>query len=118
MPFYSGAAHRRTEWRFKVENRKRTLEFIADKEAKAQNMANLVTQVIDGLSDEAFKIAMDMCEEQLGSPDAIETLITLMSDHVAKYKPDEARELYKAGSRMSFRRAHELVHRTASAVVS
>ena len=63
MPLYSGTAHGLTEWRFKVNNRKRAVMSIVDEELRSQKLANTVSQVIDGLSDEALKVAMDMCEE-------------------------------------------------------
>lgn len=78
LPLFNGSAHNFSEWRSKIENRKRVIEAISDEGRE------LVTDMIDGLSDDALKIAMDMCNEQLVAPDALNTLIAAMEKHVAR----------------------------------
>ena len=99
VPLYNGTAHGLIEWRFKINNRKREITSIAEEDQKAQRLDQLVSKVIDGLSDEALKVAMDLTEEQLAATTAIDTLVAAMVEHVSKFKSDEARELFKAGSR-------------------
>ena len=99
IPIYTGSAHGLTEWKFKVHNKQRTITSIVDEDTQKQRLANLVSQIIDGLSDDALKIAMDMTEDQLFSENAVNILVKLMDDHMAEFKKDESRELYKAGSR-------------------
>ena len=83
IPIYTGTAHGLTEWKFKVHNKQRTLTSIADEDTRLQRLAQLISQVIDGLSDDALKIAMDMTEEQLNSYNAVNILVRLMDEHVA-----------------------------------
>ena len=60
MPIYSGTAHGLTEWISKVRNRCRVPEATEDPEQKAVQLAQLVSQVIEGLTDDALRVAMDM----------------------------------------------------------
>ena len=75
MPIYNGTAHGLAEWTFKVRNRCRAPEATTDPEQKAVKLAALTSQVIEGLTDEALKVAMDMTDVELSSPNAIQTLI-------------------------------------------
>ena len=45
-------------------------------------------------------MAMDMTEAKLAAPIAVNKLVFKVEDHVSRYKHDESRELYKAGSRV------------------
>ena len=99
MPLYSGSAHRFTEWKFKVKNRMRAVEAVQDAEIKVQKQATLVSSVIDALSDDALKIAMDMSEEELAAATATQDLMNKIEDHTSRFKIDEARELHRAGTR-------------------
>ena len=101
MPLYSGTAHGLPELKFKVKSRSRVLAAHQDPEQKAVKSATLISQVVEGLTDDALKIAMDMSEAELDRPDAIDGLIAKMEDHVAQFKKVEARELYKLGSKTS-----------------
>ena len=101
MPIYSGTAHGLAEWSFKVRNRARVLAVMQDEEQKAVKLATLISQVIEGLTDDALKVAMDMNEQQLSNDNAVETLITSMESYVSQFKKFEARELYKIGSKTS-----------------
>ena len=65
MPLYSGSSHRFKEWQFKIQSRMRSVNAIQDGDLKGQKLASLVSSVIDALSDDALKIAMDMTEEEL-----------------------------------------------------
>ena len=58
MPIYSGSAHGLTEWKFKVLNRRRAPEAIQDPEQKAIKLATLSSQIIEGLTDDALKVAV------------------------------------------------------------
>ena len=75
MPIYSGTAHGLAEWKFKLQNKRRVSEATVDEEQKAIKLAQLISQVIEGLSDDALRIAMDMSEEELAAPGAITTLV-------------------------------------------
>ena len=99
MPIYSGSAYRFIEWKFKVNNRKRAVASVVVDEQRVQQQSPLISKIIDGLADDALKTAMDMTEAELAAPQAVDTLIANMEDHVSRYKQDESRELYKAGSR-------------------
>ena len=101
MPLYSGTAFGLTEWAFKVRNRARVPAATVDPEAKAIKLATLITQVIEGLTDDALKIAMDMTEVEIASDTAVETLIGRIEVHVSEFKKHEAKELYKAGIKTS-----------------
>ena len=91
MPLYSGSSHRLVEWKFKIQNRVRSVNAISDEEIKSQKLTQLISQVIDALSDDALKIAMDMTEEELVAPAAVSTLMDRIEASTARYKKDEAR---------------------------
>ena len=93
VPLFDGTAHGLNEWRFKVANRMREIEAIPfdQAETKIQQLHQLVSKVVDGLSDEALKVAMDLSEDQLAAPEAIDILVEAMTEHVRKFKSDEAR---------------------------
>ena len=99
FPLYAGSAHRFKEWQFKIKNRMRTVTTIKDEDLKSQKMASLITSLIDVLSDNALKIAMDMTEEELAADAAVQTLMDRIEANSARFKKDEARELHRAGSR-------------------
>ena len=99
FPLYAGSAHRLKEWQFKIKNRMRTVTTIKDEDLKSQKMASLITSLIDALSDDALKIAMDMTEEELAAETAVQTLMDRIEANSARFKKDEARELHRAGSR-------------------
>ena len=98
FPMYGGSSHRFKEWQFKIKNRLRAVTSITDDEQETQKMASLVTSLIDALSDDALKLAMDMTEEELVSAEAVQTLMDRIEANSARYKKDEARELHRAGS--------------------
>ena len=45
-------------------------------------------------------MAMDMTEAKLAAPTVANTLIFKVEDHASRYKQDESREQYNAGSRV------------------
>ena len=65
VPLYEGTAFGVDEWRFKVANRRREIESIPAERAeeKTQRLHQMVSKVIDGLSDEALKVMMDLDAE-------------------------------------------------------
>ena len=101
MPIYSGTAHGLSEWKFKLQNKRRVSEATVDEEQKAIKLAQLISQVIEGLSDDALRIAMDMSKEELAAPGAITTLVDRIETYVSQFKKIEAQELYKLGSKSS-----------------
>ena len=99
FPLYAGSAHRFQEYQFKIKNRLRAVTTISDPDQKRQKMASLVTSMIDALSDDALKIAMDMTEAELTAEDAVQVLMDRIEANSARFKKDEARELHRAGTR-------------------
>ena len=72
---------------------------IKDEDLKSQKMASLITSLIDALSDDALKIAMDMTEEELAAETAVQTLMDRIEANSARFKKDKSRELHRAGTR-------------------
>ena len=66
-PLYSGSSHRFKEWQFKIKNRLRTATNITDEDQRKQKLSSITSAMIDALSDDALKIAMDMTEDELAS---------------------------------------------------
>ena len=81
-----------------MQIRRRAPEATVDPQHNSVKLAQLVSQVIEGLTDD-LKVAMDMEEKQLSARDAIDTLVSLMDGHVSQCKHDEARGFYKIGSK-------------------
>ena len=77
----------------------RAVTTIKGEDLKFQNIAPLITSLIDALSDDALKIAMDMTEEELAADTAVQALMDRIEANSARFKKDEARELHRAGTR-------------------
>ena len=58
---------------------------MSDYEQKKLKMAQLLTSILDALSDDALKIAMDMTESELDDDSAIQTLMDRIEANCAKY---------------------------------
>ena len=94
MPLYSGSSHRLVEWKFKIQSRVRSVNAITDEDIKGQTLTPFISGVIDALSDDALKIAMDMTEEELAAPEAVKTSTDRIEASTARYNIDEARALH------------------------
>ena len=88
MPYYNGSAHRFTEWKFKIMNRHRSATATADEEVRKRNLSKLLSDIIDALSDQALRIAMNMSDEEMSADDAITTLITRIETNFNKNVQD------------------------------
>ena len=99
MPYYNGSAHRFTEWKFKIMSRHRSAVSTAEEEVRKRNLAKLLSDIIDALSDQALRIAMNMSDEEMSADDAINTLITRIEANFNKNIHDSVQELVQAGAK-------------------
>ena len=100
-PIYSGSLYRFKEWQFNIRNRLRSVTHIQDEHVRREKMASLTASLIDAFSDDALKIAMDLSEHELAADNAVQAIMDRIKANSARCKEDEARELHRAGSRMS-----------------
>ena len=123
FPLYAGSAHRFKEWQFKIKNRLRSVTTMKDEDLKSLKMASLITSLIDALSDDALKIAMDMTEEELAAEAAVQTFMDRIEANSARFKKVEAREFAPRGKPYCWSdvspdwRVHYQLHLTQTSLV-
>ena len=100
VPLYSGTAHDLEEWKFKVLLKAEAVKKIKNEDDRVAKLADLSARVMDGLSGEPLRIAMDHGVRQISDATGIEDLVKAVSDHVIQFKEDEARELFRAGTKV------------------
>ena len=74
-PRYAGQAWNLEEWKFRVLQKKKAIETMTDTDKIPEKIADLVSRVTDGLSDDALKIAMDLGDDALSKPDGLDQLV-------------------------------------------
>jgi hypothetical protein len=99
FPIYVGTAHGFEEWKFKIETRLKALDHTKDEEEMHRLKATLASKVIEGLQGEALKIAMEIGTAKLNTTAGVPTLIANLDESIRGTRADEARELYRIGSR-------------------
>ena len=60
VPVYGGTAAFLDEWSYKVNTRRNALMFKKDDDAKKEAIAEYAAKVVEGLRDDALKVAMDL----------------------------------------------------------
>ena len=74
VPKYAGHAWNLEEWKFRVMNKKKAIEMMTDTEKIPEKIADLASRIIDGLTDDALKIAMDLGDNVLTKLDGLDKL--------------------------------------------
>ena len=100
VPMYSGTAHDLEEWKFRVLTKVEAVKRVQKEEDRTVKMAELCSRILDGLSGEPLRIAMDLGVDQIGDATGLKTLVDAVSDYVIQFKEDEARELFRAGTKV------------------
>ncbi len=79
IPRYRGQALGFSEWKFKVEGRliaiENQAEYEDDSNLSKRKTIELGSRVVDGLEDEALKIAMELGHAELATPQFVRLLI-------------------------------------------
>ena len=60
IPHFSGSAFLLPEWRFKVLRKKAAINSIKDDGMREEKLAELTSKIVDGLSDDALRVSMDL----------------------------------------------------------
>ena len=68
VPIYNGNAGGFSEWQFKVTTRMNACEAEKDEAARTQKVVELSSKIVDALTDEALKVAMDLGTEKVLMP--------------------------------------------------
>ena len=90
MPFYNGTVVDFEEWRFRLKDRYDSLTG-DDAEEKRKELA---AKVIDGLTGEALRIAMDLGVERAICPEVVITIIGTIRNSIEGKKVQESKQLY------------------------
>ena len=104
VPIYTGTAHGLAEWKFKLETMLAVVQKIPrgqENQLREQKLAELYSKMISGLEGDAFTVAQDVPQDVRHGDEAIPATITALEAAVSKFKNDDARELYKMGSKPS-----------------
>ena len=103
VPLYHGDATGFEEWKFRTEAR---LHAIVPKSQEAEDLADVArrktelgSKVIEGLRDEALKVAMDLGTEVITTATGVEKLVAAMDQVVAPLRIREAKFLYREGTK-------------------
>ena len=116
---FDGSAHRFKEWRFQTE-----MEIAAAKEDGDKKRIEKTAEIVRALRKEAHDVAMDIGMETLMKKDGVDVLIEKLYQQAFPRLTSEAKDLYKAGhsetgtSQPPARRAHALVHESATTLVA
>ena len=99
VPQFSGSAYQLPEWKFKVLRKRAAINAIASDEIREEKLAELTSKIVDGLTDDALRVSMDLGESVLSKTTGIIELITALEEWVGSFKEDEARELFHMGTK-------------------
>ena len=72
---------------------------IASDEIREEKLAELTSKIVDGLTDDALRVSMDLGEKVLSKTTGIDELIRALEEMVGAFKEDEARELFHVGTK-------------------
>jgi len=97
VPIFHGTPQDLPEWKFKVELKIKIVEQINDQGRKAEQMAMLMGDVIDGLRGDALSAAMDL-GSVLHRQDGLTSLVTKVERIVIQFKQEEAKALFREGT--------------------
>ena len=78
IPQFSGTAYLLPEWKFKVLRKRAALNTINNDELREEKLAELMSKIIDGLTDDALRVSMDLGEAALSATNGIDTLVKAM----------------------------------------
>ena len=97
VPIFHGTPQDLPEWKFKVELKIKIVEQINDQGRKAEQVAMLMGDVIDGLRGDALSAAMDL-GSVLHRQDGLTSLVTKVERIVIQFKQEEAKALFREGT--------------------
>ena len=91
MPIYNGSAIGFREWRFRVMGKFDAVSRRDDAEAQKCEVA---AKVLDGLTDDAMAVAMDLGRSKLVAPDGLPTLVTAIESAISGKRIAEAKGFF------------------------
>ena len=100
VPIYNGCAAGFREWEFKVMTRVNACEAEKDEAIRNQKLVELASKIVDALTEEALKIALDMGTTEVLMPGGIKKLVGKIEVQIMEFKEEEARELYHWGAKL------------------
>ena len=92
FPYYDGSSRGIEEWKFKVLSKYHACT-TDDKKSE------IASKACEGLQGEALRVAMDIGTAKLAAPDGLVILIKAMEAMVRPLQKEEAKNLWKIGSR-------------------
>jgi hypothetical protein len=111
VPIFNGSASGLQEWKFKVNTRMAAIMAEKDEDIRNQKCIELTGKIVDALTEEALKVAMDIGTENILKVGGLQKLITELEAHVMATKEDEARELYHFGAKLNGPLSRQLTDR-------
>ena len=107
IPIYRGGPVGWEEWKFKIIGRVNSLKnqcdvLDPDSVKKTENqLIALSSSVVDGLQEDALRIAMEIGQETLNTSNGVMTLIQRIEDSIPYGdREDDARTLFHLGSKL------------------
>ena len=100
IPLYSGEPYAFEKWKLRVMTKFNAVSQEADEKQKSFKLGELGAKILDGLSADALRIAMDMGSEALTKPDGVPVLVDKVEKSIMGQREDEARELHRIGARL------------------
>ena len=100
IPLYGGEPYAFEEWKLRVMTKFNAVSKEADEKQKSFKLGELGARILDGLSADALRIAMDMGSDALTKPDGVPVLVDKVEKSIMGQREDEARELHRIGARL------------------
>ena len=97
VPIFHGTPQDLPEWKFNVELKIKIVEQMNDPGRKAELMAKLTGDIVDGLRGDALGVAMDL-GSVLHRQDGLTSLVAKVERIVIQFKQEEAKALFREGT--------------------
>ena len=96
--YYDGSAAGFEVWNYRVQVKLGAMNSIQDAQERDQKLVEFGSYIVEGLSDEALLIAIDLGVNTLNTPTGVKQLVDKMRESIREAKDDEISELYRLGA--------------------
>ena len=100
IPLYGGEPYAFEEWKLRVMTKYNAAKHESDEKIQNLKLGELGAKVLEGLSSDALRIAMDLGPEKMTKPDGVPVLVDKVENSIMGQREDEARELHRIGAKM------------------
>ena len=99
--YYDASAAGYEVWNYSVQVKPGAMNVILDAAERDQKLVAFRSSIVEGLSDEALLIAIDLGVGTLNTPTGVKQLVDKMRETIREAMDDEISELYRLGAQTS-----------------